>query len=525
MEYIKQIASYLVNTLLLFVITLALPVIIAILVLFQVHRQIVTQLLAIKYGSSFRGLLEGSDVVWAGQKQSSKAVANVLLLFEKPKHLPDGSVHLMELFCERFKRLLTVDAYQKLFWQRRFQWGYYFWTKQGLPLWPERYVKELDAIPTSGCLSKKQLSTLIGSISNRECNGTSWELLVGRQPLRHDGGSVMLYPRNEIVLVLMFAVKVIFRYHHSIADGIAIFRMFCKEFLDSTASAEKHVWNPNAANQTSMKGFITWQNLFQMVYRGPRFLVYEMLLKREFNSFYGPEPSNNKIVCWAGDHEGLANHATLAISAIKKVKQLIDDCSFTDIFLTAFATSLQSYCKRKCLPIPPTITIGQMRRFHRESEVIQLRNRSTAVFKTLPIGSLPSATISQLEERINAVKRPNDVDQAGADALITHLSVSYLPQLVPASIVRPLFARSKFSVALSNIPAFVGNVSVGKYSLKEVTFWVPNIERNLFGLTLLTTNGRLQIGAIADSTIITNENELERILNDTLQQLRNMACV
>ncbi|XP_061511112.1 uncharacterized protein LOC1280327 isoform X1 [Anopheles gambiae] len=516
MKHSKRIVSLLTNTVLLVGIILALPVIIAILVLFQVHRQIVAQLLAIKYGSSFRGLLQGSDVVWAGQERSSKAVASVLLLFEKPVHVSDDSVHLLELFRDRFKRLHTVDAYQKLFWQRRIQWGYYFWIKQELPLWSDRYVKQLDVIPSSSsCLSKRQLCALIGSISNRDCNGTSWELLVGRQPLCHDDSTVMLYP-------------VLFRYHHSIADGIAIFRTFCKEFLDSTATAEEHVWNPNAANQTSVNGFFTWRNLFRMAYRGPRFLAHEILLKRECNPFYGPEPSNNKIVCWAGDHAGRpANHATPVISAIKTVKHLVNDCSFTDILLTAFATSLGAYCRRKSLPVPTAVTIGQMRRFHRESEVIQLRNRSTAVFKTLPIGSLPcgSSTIDQLICQINAVKGPDDAFQASTDALITHLSVSYLPELLPAAVVRALFARSKFSIALSNIPAFVGTVSLERYILREATFWVPNIERNLFGLTLLTTDGRLQIGSIADRTIIKDEEELEQILNETLQELSNMACM
>lgn len=103
--------------------------------------------------------------------------------------------------------------------------------------------------------------------------------------------------------------------------------------------------------------------------------------------------------------------------------------------------------------------------------------------------------------------------------------MSYLPELLPAAVVRALFARSKFSIALSNIPAFVGTVSLGRYILREATFWVPNIERNLFGLTLLTTDGRLQIGAIADRTIIKDEEELEQILNETLQELSNMACM
>uniref|UniRef100_A0A182PKB0 O-acyltransferase WSD1 C-terminal domain-containing protein n=1 Tax=Anopheles epiroticus TaxID=199890 RepID=A0A182PKB0_9DIPT len=322
----------------------------------------------------------------------------------------------------------------------------------------------------------------------------------------------------------MFALKVVFRYHHSIADGIAIFRGFCKEFLDSTTMAEKHVWNPKAANESNIKGFITWRNLLQMAYYGPRFLVYEILLKRECNPLYGAEPTNSKFVWWAGEHDGPPNHATSVISAIKNVKRLVNGCSFTDIFLTAFATSLRSYCMRKCTPVPATVTISQMYRFYQESAHIQLRNRSQAVFKTLPLGSLPfkSPTTSQLIRQINAVKGSIDEAQARAEALITHLSVSYLPELLPASIVRLLFARSKFSIALSNIPAFAGKVFMGNYLLLEGAFWVPNIEHNLFGLTLLTTDGRLQIGAVADRAIITDEEELERILNETLQELRNM---
>ncbi|XP_050081027.1 uncharacterized protein LOC126568572 [Anopheles maculipalpis] len=140
--------------------------------------------------------MEGSDVVWAAQKRSSKAMANVLLLFEKPAHASHGSDDLLEIFRNRLKRHQLDEVYQKMFWERRFQWGYYFWLEQGLPLWADRYVKELDALPDhDGGLSRKQLSTLIGSISSRDCNGTSWELLVGSQPLRSQrDSSVLLYP-------------------------------------------------------------------------------------------------------------------------------------------------------------------------------------------------------------------------------------------------------------------------------------------------------------------------------------------
>ncbi|XP_053668381.1 uncharacterized protein LOC128718790 [Anopheles marshallii] len=517
MKWSNKLVVTLINIVLLAVIILSLPVLIPILALFQLHRQIVAQLLAVKYGSSFRGLMEGSDVVWAGQQRSSKSMVNVLLLFKSPARVSNGcGSDLLDIFRNRFKRRHTDGTYQKMFWERRFQWGYYFWKEQGLPLWADRYVKELDAVPHRDCLSRIELCTLIGSISNRDCNGTSWELLVGSQPLRrHEGSAVMLYP-------------VLFRYHHSIADGIAIFRLFCQDFLDNPAASEKHVWNPDTANQGSVRSFITWRNLFLMAFRSPRFLINEILFKRERNSFIGAEPSDDKIVCWVGaDSEQNGCCETPVINVIKSVKRLLDGCSFTDVFLTAFAMSLRSFCIRKGVPVPPAVTIGLMRRFQRESKVIRLRNRSTAVFKTLPLADLPIdassfATLNELLSQINAVRGPVEAAQAVADAILTHLCVSYLPELLPAPIMRVLFSRSKFTIALSNIPAFVGSVAVENYILKEAAFWVPNIEKNLFGLTLLTTNGQLQIGAIADRRIIACETELDSLLSDTLQELRRL---
>uniref|UniRef100_A0A182TBN3 Uncharacterized protein n=1 Tax=Anopheles maculatus TaxID=74869 RepID=A0A182TBN3_9DIPT len=358
--------------------------------------------------------MEGSDVVWAAQKRSSKAMANVLLLFEKPARAAHGSDDLLEIFRNRLKRHQSDEAYQKMFWERRFQWGYYFWVEQGLPLWADRYVKELDALPDHGCLSRKQLCTLIGSISSRDCNGTSWELLVGRQPLRSQAdSSVMLHP----------------------------------DFLDSTGTSEKHVWNPEAASTSaSLKSFITWRNILQMAFRSPRFLINEILLKRECNAFFGEEPSGDKIVCWAGADSEQVNCSTPVINVIKNVQRSLGGCSFTDVLLTAFAMSLRTHCIRKGVPVPASVTIGLMQRFQRESKVIQLRNLSTAVFKTLPIAELPFAassvtTIAELKSQINAVKGSKETVQAVADALLTHLSVSYLPELLPVPIVRALFAR------------------------------------------------------------------------------------
>uniref|UniRef100_A0A182QU26 DUF1298 domain-containing protein n=1 Tax=Anopheles farauti TaxID=69004 RepID=A0A182QU26_9DIPT len=518
-KYINAVEALVVNVLLLLVILLALPAVVSIVVLCQVHRQIVVRLLAIQHGSSFRGLLEGTDVVWAVQDRSSKAMANVLLLFDKPEHVSSLHAHadLLRMFRDRFRRHQSDEAYQKMFWQRRLQWGYYFWTQSERPLSADDYIAPLEVVPHSRSLTRRQLCALIGSISSRQCTSASWELLIGSQLVHpHDGISATRFP-------------VLFRYHHSIADGIAIFRLFCHDFLDSATAAEEHVWNPDSAKQLSTQGFLTWRNLVRMAFRGPKFLVHELWLKKEQNPFCGVKPSEDKIVCWIGEAAG-HDESTPLISVIKKIKRSVPGSSFTDVYLTVFAMSLRSYCEQHGWSVPNSITVGRMQRFQRETKEIQLRNRSTAVFKTLPVGSLPIETsslktIPQLMAQIGAVRGSNRAVLSITDALITHVSVSYLPELLPVPVMRALFARSKFSIALSNIPAFEGTVSVENYTLKEATFWVPNIESNMFGVTVLTTHGRLQIGAIADRRIIVHEDELDAILKSTLKELEHMGRI
>uniref|UniRef100_A0A182MYV9 O-acyltransferase WSD1 C-terminal domain-containing protein n=1 Tax=Anopheles dirus TaxID=7168 RepID=A0A182MYV9_9DIPT len=515
-----RVQTLVVNVVLLLVIILALPVIVPIVVLFQVHRQIVARLLAFRHGSSFRGLLEGADVVWAVQDRSSRAMASVLLLFDKPEHVNDLQAHvdLLRTFRDRFRRHQSDGAYQKMFWQRRLQWGYYFWTQSERPLSADDYIAPLETVPHCGCLSRRQLCALIGSISNRQCDVTSWELLIGSQPVRlHDGSTITRYP-------------VLFRYHHSIADGIAIFRLFCQDILDSATAAEEHVWNPDAVKRLSMKAFLTGPNLLRMAFRGPRFLLNEIFLKNEHNPFCGVAPSEDKIMSWIGEKMDRQPCERPLISVIKKIKRSVVGCSFTDVFLAAFAMSLRAYCERHGVPVPGSITVGRMQRFQRETKEIRLRNRSTAVFKSLPVGNLPIVassltTITQLMSLLGAVSGPSRAVQSIADALITHLSVSYLPELLPVPVMRALFARSKFSIALSNIPAFAGTVAVQNYTLQEATFWVPNIESNMFGVTILTTHGRLQIGAVADRKIIAHDDELDLILKNTLEVLQNMGSI
>lgn len=318
------------------------------------------------------------------------------------------------------------------------------------------------------------------------------------------------------------------RYHHSISDGIAILRLFCKDLIDKRASItikQAESRNPHGAKYVTVKETITGRFLLRMALTAPRFLIHELFFKKELNRIHNGSPSDDKITSWVSEDVS----ASSLVCTIRNVKQLSPGVSFTDVFLTAFATSFRSYCKMFGNDVPASLTLAVMRRFERETSEIRLRNRSSAVFQTVPIGDLPVAGVitctTELLRQIHAINIHSNAVRMSTAPVTTYLSVFYLPELLPAPIVRPLLARSKFSIAMSNIPAFESEIYIREYALKDAIFWVPNIGKNMLGLSLMTWNGRLKVGLIADRRIIPSLDELDKILHGTIRELQNMSNV
>lgn len=188
---------WLLNSVLMIGIVLSSPLLIVVLMAVQVHRQIVKVLLVIIHGASFRGLLDGMDVVWAVQSNSSKAMANVLFLFDM-KSSTSASNEIMLVLRNRIENLLKRSVYEKMFLQRRVQWGYYFWV-QNPKISFEHHIRQLDTVPNTKVMSRKDLCRLIGSISTRPCNeNASWEILIGTQPVYYRQDEVSAIPVSDV---------------------------------------------------------------------------------------------------------------------------------------------------------------------------------------------------------------------------------------------------------------------------------------------------------------------------------------
>uniref|UniRef100_A0A182IN45 O-acyltransferase WSD1 C-terminal domain-containing protein n=1 Tax=Anopheles atroparvus TaxID=41427 RepID=A0A182IN45_ANOAO len=205
-----------VYTFLTFIEFLALsPVFLVVLITFHLCRITVGFVLRWRHGKHFKGLLDGADVVWAIEDQNSRGMINILASVHESFvdfESVDGSMSADLLLTLRKRisgRLMrNYQPHPKMFWKRNVELGYYFWSDQS-ELTIEDYIRYLDTIPLAEgqrSIDECQLRTLLSKINNRHLlanHTSSWEVLVGRQPLVDECRKIIKYPINYWIISKM----------------------------------------------------------------------------------------------------------------------------------------------------------------------------------------------------------------------------------------------------------------------------------------------------------------------------------
>lgn len=179
------------------------PVLIIVVLLFKSYRNGVGFVLRRRHGKHFKGLLDGADVVWAIEDQNSRGMINILAHIEQPlkDHNTTISADILLTLRKRISSRLMrqYQPHPKMFWKRCVELGYYFWSDQS-QLTIEDYIRYLDLVPLNddkSYIEQSQLKALLSTINNRKLpanHSSSWEVLVGRQPLLNECNQMLQYP-------------------------------------------------------------------------------------------------------------------------------------------------------------------------------------------------------------------------------------------------------------------------------------------------------------------------------------------
>ncbi|XP_055531055.1 uncharacterized protein LOC129721946 [Wyeomyia smithii] len=522
---------------------------------FKCYRSIVALILRRRYGTHFKGLLDGADVVWAIERDNSRGMINIMAYVEEPvqklehKEHPTSAELLLVLRKRISARLLgSYQPHPKMFWKRNLELGYHYWSDQS-ELTVEDYIRYLEYIPLDKgeqFIDSNKLRSLLSKINNRDLPGnhtSSWEILVGRQPLLDSRRKILRFP-------------IIFRVHHSLGDGVALLRLLLESIVDKEVPSRwkrlssfkvmniEYILNEHTLQSMPKKSVISkllqkvpspqelyeWKRknlrLLWTIFTAPAFFHEVSHRAVDDNCIHTSELLNQKVVSWIHEEETSDTHW---IEVIKRTKQMVPGARFSDAFLTALSSSLQRYFERSSKQMPKNITVVLPIRIERESPQLKLHNRFSVALQTLPI--VPGIDLDDpnrlqnLLSRLTQIKQHSDNLRSSPDYLINYWIMSSVACLFPDSLLRKILTSAHSTLAISNLPGPQQKPRINGHELKNLSFWIPNIGQTAVGLTLLTYGGKLQLGILADRAVIRTEEEAHTILLETINEIERMATM
>jgi WS/DGAT/MGAT family acyltransferase len=216
-----------------------------------------------------------------------------------------------------------------------------------------------------------------------------------------------------------------------------------------------------------------------------------------------------KQVAWA---------ATLKLDEVKTIGHALDS-TVNDVLLTSVAGALGHYLREResvddDLVVRALVPIN-LRPLEPEPA---LGNRFGLVFANLPIGERdPLARLMKVHRDMENLKH-------SAQPLISLwllTAMGMLPGVVETQAI-DLFT-SKATLVISNVPGPQHPLFLAGARIKQPLFWVPQAGRIGIGISLLTYNGRVHFGVMADDKLIADPRGVTQAFATEFEKL--LLCV
>lgn len=308
---------------------------------------------------------------------------------------------------------------------------------------------------------------------------------------------------------------VVFKIHHSYADGMALITVMDaiadKSVMHSSPAANiKFPQRKPSSNTALGKLQFMLESAALNVGFGLAWL-YEALkvafLTADSKTSYKQPLSTQKKVVWA---------PSLDVQEVKQVGKALG-CTMNDVLLACVAGSLRRYLTAKGeqvegVKLRATVPVN----LRPLSEAMNLGNEFGLVYLDLPVGEQDAI------ERVYKVKSSMSKLKNGIQAKMSYGVLSILGFFPTAAQRFALnFFSSKASAVMTNVPGPSEPVYFEGVKLSKPMFWVPQSGEIGIGVSILSYDGKVEFGLIADTALVSDPHAVIDGFMEDFQHLKS----
>ncbi|MCG8312703.1 MAG: wax ester/triacylglycerol synthase family O-acyltransferase [Pseudomonadales bacterium] len=422
---------------------------------------------------SYRELMSVADTAWLRMDSPQNLmIINGVFFFEE--HYPyERLVELLQerlLAIHRFRMRPIKDA------------GKYYW-EEVADIDLEYHISSA-ALPETGC-EESALKAFANDLISKP--------LDSRYPLwrfihidKYQGGTA-----------------VSFQIHHCYADGVALMAVLDAVADESVmhSSPAARVGMPRSSHVdgagplAAMRKFTQTSTFYTGFALG---WLYEAMkvtfLPADSKTAYKQPLTTHKQVAWA---------PSLKVSEVKRIGKALG-CTINDVVLACVAGSLRLYLERngesaEGVTVRATVPVN----LRPLSQAMNLGNKFGLVYLDLPVGESDSIS------RVKRVRKTMSKLKNGIQAFMSYNVLQILGRC-PTAMQRTAlnFFSQKASAVMTNVPGPVKPVMLKGSKLAKPMFWVPQSGDIGIGVSILSYNGKVEFGLIADMALIKDPQDV-----------------
>lgn len=298
----------------------------------------------------------------------------------------------------------------------------------------------------------------------------------------------------------------LFRMHHSIADGITITRVL----LSLTDADETPGFTPTRDSgliglaERAVRLLATPDGVASAI-RGAARLVHLAAIPPKPSSALTGTVGSCKRVGWREDW---------ALADIKSISHA--HCvTVNDVLLSVLADALGRYLRENDTPLDQVrVMVPVNLRPLDEPLSSDLGNVFGQYVVTLPTAACgPLERLGQMHANIEEIKRSPEA----VVAYLTLVALGVLPSQVEDLSTR--FFSGKVAATVSNVPGPQTPITIAGTEVSGVIGWVPGAGAVALGVSMFSYNGRVLIGLIADEAVIPDLGRLQELLDESFADL------
>ncbi|ENN75740.1 uncharacterized protein LOC109539285 [Dendroctonus ponderosae] len=479
-----------------------LPVNIAVLAALWVYRQLVGLWLQLTLGEAYGGLLSAGDKVYVPNVPASRKITLILWYLRS-----DQKIDVMQKMTQTLNEKIKGDAKQEGKLTSTFHTflGQDYLLKNQIGI--DEIIKPMPG-PKDGTFNDAYLKKLVGDLSNVPLprNHTAlWEILVGIDPMDNANTNVegYLYP-------------VLFRIHHSTADGIRLVLFMSKIFSSDVNYVDKISRQRSGRKRILDQLCDVLSKSIQLVYlvvKGPAAILNMTFWKEEDeNPIHNASLSGDKLIAWS------AEQSIQRVNTVKNIKNRIPNTRFSEVVLSCVSASFYNYFQLKKWKVPPQMSVLTPLLFlypeSNSSKLPELRNDFTFADLSLPLVD-PDHFINGLED----VKVSVEKMRKSPTTAVMYFLVNYICAVIPSQLLLKITTTKAFTATISIVPG-AGRIKVfGDCDLETIISTAPHSNETGICFTILTYDDKFQICAFVDKAIMSEQEDVQYLVDEVFRNM------